>query len=229
MSTIDYAPLPAVSPSPRRSMTAIIVGATLVVIGFLTGASGGVLLALFGSDTAIGSGQHPVSTPTSALITDLGAISDTNQLGLFDTHPTLHLSATGSTRTPVFIGIGPSDQVDRYLTGVQTDRVTDFDLSPYFLDTTRQNGDTVAASPVEQDFWVAAAQSTANAELSWQFQDGRYDVVIMNADGSAQVASLVEVGVSLPDSTALWLAVIFIGVGFLAVGAIVIGVGAIRR
>jgi hypothetical protein len=48
----------------------------IIVSGFLTAVSGGALLALFGSDRVLSSGQHQVSTPTSALVADLGRVTD---------------------------------------------------------------------------------------------------------------------------------------------------------
>ena len=52
--------------SPKRATGWIIVGAVIIVSGFLTAISGGALLALFGSDRVLSSGEHRVSTPTSA-------------------------------------------------------------------------------------------------------------------------------------------------------------------
>jgi hypothetical protein len=230
MSTTSYdAPPPTGTHRARGSVGAVVVGTTLVVIGFLTAISGAVLLALFNTGSAVSSGQHSVSTPTSALVTDLDMISTVTHAGPIITTPVLHLTASGTAGTPVFVGIGPSDRVAKYLDGVAVDHVRDLDLSPFSLITDRQAGDAPATPPAAQDFWVAAAQSSSVTDLTWQIRDGSYAVVIMNADGSVEVASMVEVGVSLPGSTALWLAVLFVGVGFVVVGGIVIAVGTIRR
>ena len=71
------------------------------------------------------------------------------------------------------------------------DRVSDLELAPFQLDTITDQGTAVASAPGAQEFWVASGQSTvealSEAQLAWEIQDGRYEIVIMNADGSAGV------------------------------------------
>ena len=119
-------------PSATRSVPPgwIIVGAVIIVSGFLTAISGGALLALFGSDRVLNSGEHRVSTPTTALVADLGRITDVDGFQYVMGSPTLHVTAENDAEGPIFIGIGRADEVDRYLAGVSTDRVTDLETVP---------------------------------------------------------------------------------------------------
>ena len=114
-------------------------------------------------------------------------------------------------------------------TGVIADRVTDLELSRFDLYTVRQPGSTPAEAPAAQDFWVATAQTTAVADLTWEIQDGNYSIVIMNADGSIGIDTEIGGGVGLPGSSAVWELVIVAGAVFVVLGIAVIVVGARRR
>ena len=50
------------------------------------------------------------------------------------------------------------------------------------------------APPAEQDFWTASATGSGEQELDWEARGGRWSVVVMNADGTAEVDADVEVG-----------------------------------
>jgi hypothetical protein len=140
---------------------------------------------------------------------------------------TLHVTADNEAEGPIFIGIGRADEVDRYLAGVPTDRVTDLELSPFELDSVRHDGSGIPGARAEQNIWVASSTSS-DAELSWEIRDGHYEVVMMNADGSTNVQAQTRFGVSLPDSTALWSLVIGAGVVIRVIGGVVV-VAASRR
>jgi hypothetical protein len=229
MSATTY-PL-ATTPVPQRghSIGTTIVGSILILIGALAAISGGALLYLFGGDRVLASPPHQVITPTSALVTDLGTITNTSGVTIAIAAPTLHVTASGSADRPIFVGVGPADAVDRYLKGVSADRVTDLELSRFVLDTVRQPGSTPAESPAAQDFWVATAQTTAVADLTWEIQDGNYSIVIMNADGTVGIDTVVSAGVGLPGSSAVWELVIVAGAVVVVFGLGVLAVGSRRR
>jgi hypothetical protein len=230
MSAPNYTPPAPAAISPRgHSIGTTIVGSVLIVIGALTAISGAALLYLFGGDRVLASTPHQISTPTSALVTDLGTITNTSGVSVAIASPTLHVTASGTADRPIFVGVGPADAVDRYLDGVSADRVTDLELSRFVLDTVRQPGTMPAQTPAAQDFWVASAQTTAVADLTWEIEDGNYSIVIMNADGSIGVATEVGAGVGLPGSSTIWELVIIAGAVFGAFGIAVIAVGSRQR
>lgn len=232
----DPAPQPFPAPPPARrprtggSVVIIVIGAVVAISGFLTAISGAVLLAIFGGGNAISSGDHFVSTPTSALVADLGHIDNIRGFEPLTGSPTLELSAKNLGDSGVFVGVGRAADVERYLDGVATDRVADLDLAPFLLNTVRDAGSAVAGAPVEQTFWLASALSgsepTAEAQLTWKIDEGDYEIVVMNADGTADVLSTVSIGASLPTSTGLWTLLIVIGGLVLAGGTALIVVGA---
>ena len=224
-----YPPPPMPAPRRRKGGTAaMIVGAVLVGSGFLTAVSGGALLGLFGAGQQLSSGEYPVSTFSSALVADLGQIDGTHALDVVTGTPTLHLSAENINGSGVFIGVAPTDDVTRYLQGVATDRVTGLEVSPLHLSTERNEGTGTARPPADQTFWVATGESANQAQLTWEIQDGRYQVVVMNADGSAGILTSAEIGTSLPGSTGLWIAVLSFGVLIMIGGGSLMFVGARR-
>ena len=215
-------PAPAVR---QRGTAAIIVGTVLAASGFLTAVSGGVLLAMFGDGRPISSDAHTISTSSSAIVSDIGHIENIHGWEFLTGSPTLHISAQNVTDSGVFVGVGPADDVERYLDNVATERVVDLELSPFDLRTRTDGGSATAEAPGAQTFWVAAAESTNEAELSWALEAGDYEIVVMNADGTAGIITSAEIGASLPSSTGLWILVTVIGLLIMLGGAAAIVVG----
>jgi hypothetical protein len=112
---------------------------------------------------------------------------------------------------PVFVGIGPADQVDRYLKGAPIDRVDDLEVEPLSLETTERSGNRAPKPPVSQDFWVAKATGPGEAAIDWKVRDGDYKLVVMNADGSRGVEADAKFGVDVPFLPALALGVLIAG------------------
>jgi nitrate reductase NapE component len=100
--------------------------------------------------------------------------------------------------TAVFVGIGPAADVAAYLNGVGHDEVSDFDVDPFKLSTTARAGDEPSAAPAAQSFWVASATGAGPSTLTWTATGGDWSVVIMNADGSPNIAADLSVGGTVP-------------------------------
>jgi hypothetical protein len=100
--------------------------------------------------------------------------------------------------TAVFVGIGPAADVAAYLNGVGHDEIADFDVDPFKLSTTSRTGDGPSAAPATKSFWVASATSAGPSSLTWPATGGDWSVVIMNADGSRNVAVDLSAGGTLP-------------------------------
>ena len=106
--------------------------------------------------------------------------------------------ASKTPGTAVFVGIGPAADVTAYLNGVGHDEIADFDVDPFKLSTTTKAGNEPSAAPASQSFWVASATGTGPSTLTWNTRGGDWSVVIMNADGSRNVAVDLSVGGTLP-------------------------------
>jgi hypothetical protein len=95
---------------------------------------------------------------------------------------------------PVFVGIGPEDEVAAYLSGVGHAEVASIGW-PGDPDYRIVEGGAPPAPPSDQDFWVASAEGAGEQTLTWEPEFGEWTGVIMNADGSAPVSADVSAGV----------------------------------
>jgi hypothetical protein len=86
----------------------------------------------------------------------------------------------------VFIGAGPSSEVDEYLAGVAHTRVAN--IGPF---TTIDHHDVEGLEPAEdpdaQDFWTTTAVGEDVQQIEWEAEAGEWTIVMMNADASEDV------------------------------------------
>ena len=125
---------------------------------------------------------HQFSTSGSALATvptDLGS-SGTGWLYAPNLLGEVRIRVTpANPDAVVFVGIGPSADVDRYLAGVNHTVISDF-----WTETLRQeSGGATTSVPSSQGFWVASSSGAGARNLKWNPDDGSWTVVVMNADG----------------------------------------------
>jgi len=200
----------------------IAAGAILMIGGGLVSAAGGAGLATVGTDSRISTGASALSTPATAFVTQPGDISD-HGASIFG-HPSIRISVTGADK-PVFIGVGPAAAVDRYLSGVAVETVTDFDISPFRLTTTRHEGTARPSSPLDQPFWVEQAHGTRAATADWKIRGSSYRVVVMNADGSPGITADGRVSARVPNLSLIAASILGCGLVVLFSGVVVFVVG----
>ena len=203
----------------------------LIVVGSLAGLVALVLLAAGGlliwthetkrdADGYYSTGAEALATPTYAFVSkglDVGSdvpnwLIRRGRLG------TIRLSATGSSGHPVFVGIGRATRVESYLHSVAHDEVTDFEVDPFSVTYTRRVASAVPTAPSGQAFWAVKASGVGRHTLTWPVRQGRWAVVVMNADATKGVRADVSVGARLP--LLFWLAIGLLGAG------VVLGVAA---
>ena len=119
----------------------------------------------------------------------------------------------------VFVGIGPTRDVDAYLEGVEHHVLTDINYDPFRPRYEQRAGAAPATPPGEQDFWVASASGTGEQTMTWEPEGGNWSAVVMNADGSPGISADVSVGAEA--NFLIWLAI-----GVLVAGAILLLGGA---
>jgi hypothetical protein len=126
---------------------------------------------------------------------------------------------------PVFVGIARTGEVSDYLRGVAHTEVSDIDYGGPFTDDFDaayhdRAGSGRPTPPAESDIWVASEQGAGRQTLDWDVKDGDWSVVVMNADGSREVAADISAGAKVPFLQELgW---ILVGTGGVA---LVIGAG----
>jgi hypothetical protein len=191
----------------------------LVSVGLL-GGGGTVLWADTTQRDAAGyltTSGHQFSTSGSALASERIDLGSTGTGWLY----TPALAGTVRIRvTPVhpspalFVGIGPSADVDRYLAGVSHTLISDL----WTNNVQAIGGGPPRSAPGTQDFWAASTTGAGRQVLRWDPANGSWTVVVMNAGGRPGISVRADLGATYPD-------LLGIAVGLLAAGA-VIGAGA---
>ena len=116
----------------------------------------------------------------------------------------------------VFVGVGPTKAVERYLTGVSYSFVPDLYALDGF-DLAAGQGSAPAAPPANQDFWIASGVGSGSQSITWPVEDGRWSLVVMNADASSGVAVEGDIGAEAPILGAVGYTLLGIGVVLLVI------------
>lgn len=231
-------PAPAAPGAPERSrppvgsIVAVVLGC-LLLLPALGALAGGSALAWANATQRDADGYFTSSTEHFETVTraitsdriDLGL--DTNDGRRLGDLATVRIRVRSAREVPVFVGIGPSDQVDRYLRGVARAQIDRISTQPFRVGYryTAGTGDA-PRPPADQAFWVAQATGTGTQTLRWPLESGNWTIVVMNADGSAGVSVDASAG-----AKASWVGPLAVGllvgggIGLLvAVGVLVAGV-----
>jgi hypothetical protein len=211
-------------------VTALVIGVLLVLFSLpLVGGGGTALWADLTQreDGYVTTGVHEFSTSGSALATvptELGSagfgwLYSPSLLG------TVRIRATPvNSDAPLFVGIGPATDVDRYLAGVSHTVITEF----WEDEVEAVGGGTPQSDPGTQDFWVASDTGPGALTLVWEPTDGSWTVVVMNADGRPGIDVGADLGAKMPALVWVAVGVVVAGTTLLVGGALLIA-GAIRR
>jgi hypothetical protein len=189
-------------------------GIPMVLVGLFMTLGGVALLVLVGTDGTFTLPSQAATTSANALVLetlDLGANLPSS--GSFSA--TVGVTISGRDGD-VFVGIGPASDVARYLRGVRTDRIVQVNWPGGMRTEPDQGGHRTPPPPDAQPFWVAQAKG-ATANLTWIVAPGDWTLVIMNANGSANVDVTASGSLRLPALGPV--GVILLGVGL----AILIG------
>jgi hypothetical protein len=223
MSTASVPPGVAAQPSDSlgaKRVLLLVFGSIALLIALALLAGGGA--AVWGLSQRDGagyftSGTHELSTGSYALASDsLDVGTDAPGWVFRDHFATVRIQATSSQ--PIFIGIGRTSAVDRYLAGVQHDQIADLDLDPFSVSYRHRSGSAPPGQPAGQSFWRAKASGSGTQTISWPLEKGNWSVVAMNADASRGVTVDTRLGARLPYLR-------WIVIGFLAGGGLVLLIG----
>ena len=196
------APHPQRPPMGVGRIVLIVLGALAALLGLGLTVAGGVLASI--GRTADGgyleTGPGRFTTETYALSmpgVDID-LAGPDIAYARDLLGSVRIRADGNDAgVPVFIGIGPRDDVAAYLSGVGQAEIVDLEVDPFEVGYRTTDGGAPAGAPGEQTFWAVSDQGAGTRTLDWDITPGDWTVVVMNADGSAGVDADMTLGGSL--------------------------------
>ncbi|HEY0637907.1 MAG TPA: DUF4389 domain-containing protein [Pseudonocardiaceae bacterium] len=189
-------------------VVSVVAGAILLLTstGFLTAGSG-----LLWADQTQRDDNGYVRTPDAVLSTDLYALTtdgivlegDGLDWVVDDLLGTARLEAVPTAvGDELFLGVGRTADVDRYLGGVGRAMLGDqWDGGMPGPDSTEMAGGPPVVRPTEVDIWAASVSGTGRQVLDWRPAEGDWTVVMMRADGGAEVSTEIRVAATLPGLT----------------------------
>jgi hypothetical protein len=205
-----------------------VVGALLVLVSLaLLGRGNGSMGRPAQRDAGyITSDIHEFSTSGSALATERTDLGSAGTRWLYSPALLDKVRIRVPPASPgqaLFLGIGRSADVDRYLAGVNHTVVSD--LWTDKVDVVK--GETPASAPETQNFWVASATGLGTQTVVWDPTNGSWTVVVMNPDGRPAIDVAEDLGARLPALPGIALGLLAVGVVF-AIGGTLLITGAIR-
>ena len=214
------------------AVVALVVGLLALLPALGLAAGGGAVLWPDGRRDAAGY----VSTDTATLTSATAAVT------VEDVRVTLEPAASrwladndlGKVRVrvtpeggaPLFVGIAPAADVDRWLAGTAHDEIADISGSGA-VRYDRAAGPVAALRPPSAlGSWTAQTSGTGTRQLDWTVQDGRWSLVIARADGTTGVSGTATAATTIPDLTGWGAGLLVAGLVLLVAGAALIVVGA---
>src|SRR4051812_46649789 len=192
-----------------KKRTGLMIGASLVaILGAIVLAAGATAIWAHTSkrddNGYFSANAHRYQTHARAIATDsitVGSYVPTWLAGK------VRLDVSGDK--PLFVGIAPKATVDAYLARIAHTEATKLDLDPFKVTYVDHPGTVDPGRPSSEPFWAAAVSN--KSPLTWKLRSGDWSIVVMNADGSRDVAATIGVGVKVP-------AVLWVGVGLSLLG-----------
>jgi hypothetical protein len=178
----------------------VVFGAIAAFSGLALCAGGGVLLWAHGTqrdaDGFYATSTERFTTETYALTSnvDLGQAPGEHDWTLAHPVGTVRIRATGSESEPIFVGIAPQADVDRWLAGVSHAHVSGANFGPFRSHQSALAGDHAPTVPTAQSIWAASAVGPGTQTVLWPSEGGRWAIVVMNPDAHIGVAADVSVG-----------------------------------
>lgn len=206
----------------------IILGVLVTLFGLAFVAAGGTLLAVAGSDGWVHSPTERVDTSTYAIVSESAEIENDAAdaiEAIGDVRLRFRAEATDGSGA-VFIGVGSTGDVDRYLNNVEHDIVTDIELDDFRVTKELIPGTETPGAPGDQDFWRASAAGDGRQEVDWRIEEGSYRVVVMNEDGSRGVDVRASAGAKIPHALAISISLLAFGGFILAIGMAAVALAA---
>lgn len=200
-------PSATAAPAPPQGWTtgrviSLSLGILLTLVALGSGIGGGTLAladaTMRDDDGFLMSGTQPVATQTYAVVSEAMDLHSESPgflpEGLLGD---AKVSAT-SDAASVFVGVASTADVEAWLAGVPYAVATRVPMNGDAATYRLVDGTAVAGDPAREDFWVTQAAGPGEQAVTWPLEEGRWTVVVMNADASRGVVADVTAGVTVP-------------------------------
>lgn len=183
-----------------RSITMLVLGIlfSMIGMGLLFGGIGASVVNAMQNDGGY------LTSPRERFAVDSSAIVSARADGIRgETYPGPLPFDVGSIRIAaesadpgkdIFVGIGPRQDVDRYLAGSNYSELREVEFRPFRTEYREVQGTTRLSAPAEQTFWAASAAGSGERTLDWKIEAGDWSVVVMNADASPGISADLQAG-----------------------------------
>jgi hypothetical protein len=200
----------------------VALGAVGALIGLALAAVGVVLLVLTGRDTTFGGGEATLTTDRYALVTEAAG------LGGGGLDATARVRVRSNQGGPVFVGVAPAADVDRYLAGTAYDELVDVRLSPLRATPVPSDGSRAPRPPADGPRWTVSASGAGEQTIDVPVRGGGQRLVIMNADAAAGVDVTAALSVRAPFLRRLALGLLIAGAVVAPISVLLLAAG-VRR
>jgi hypothetical protein len=197
----------------------VALGAVGAVLGLALAAAGVVLLVLTGRDTSFGGAEAALSTDRYALVTEAAG------LGGGGVDATVRVRVRSDQGGPVFVGVAPAADVDRYLAGTGYAELVDVRLSPLRATLRPSDGTRAPAPPGDGPGWTVGASGSGEQTIDVPVRAGGQRLVIMNADAAAGVDVTAALSLRAPFLRRLALGLLIAGAVVAPIGGLLLAAG----
>nr|WP_098955987.1 DUF4389 domain-containing protein [Pseudonocardia sp. N23] len=214
-------------PSTGRSLL-LVVGSVVSALAVLVAGAGvaGLVADRVARDAGgfLATGVGSATTNGVALRTDPLRIDAAQPDAAARVFGEIALRASSNRGGTVFVGIGPTAEVSRYLGGAAQGvwRTGAVDGRGAAARVDEIAGRPAVAPPGGQTFWAARASGPGTTAASWTPVPGDWTAVVMNADGTGPVSAGVQLAARVPVLGLASAAAVWTALGMLVIGVAVI-------
>ena len=206
-----------------RRGTKLAIGIPIAIVGALLTLAALLVLAFVGFDGTFTTPRTTASTDTHAIVIN-AAFLDDDLIAADDGEGTVSIDVEGRSGE-IFVGVADAEDVASYLDGASFAEATDLSYPGGVLTLRRVDGEGRPEPPGGEPFWTESL--VGDGTLTWDLREGRWSVVVMNADGSAGVDVEGSVSARIPALGTGLAVVLVLGLA-MAVGGIALIVSALR-
>jgi hypothetical protein len=189
----------------------LVLGIALVLIGLFATVAGVAVVVLVGPDGSVG------LRPTRLLSAGVALTLPQLDVPVLPAHQRVDLDVVAEPGDhQLFLGIGPSSEVDAYLRNAPIDVIEQIDW-PGAARTEAVEGTATPAPPADQSFWVVHDEGTAPS-LHWRAEPGDWTLVVMRTDARTSIDVTLSGEVTIRALGPLGIVLVLLALAVLGLG-----------